>query len=208
MRNKGVRRSFFRYFNAPTIDAFCVDSPFRRRFLAGVVSTCWKYIARIPLFLPSFRERQIMRVSPLREKHSPDSCAMFTFSRRYEFPPADHIFRDPAAQFWKSPLLPGTGEYCVLQGDMDTILNARKMRAIHARCIWYHVSYMMRSCGGAIAPTSARNSVCGSSELEEFPAKGREYWDFWRCLQASFVSKWLFLKCDKRCGWRKSIWIW
>jgi hypothetical protein len=77
-----------------------------------------------------------MRVSPLREKHSPDSCAMFTFSRRCEFPPADHIFRDPAAQFWKSAATPG-GRREVLRparDDVDTILNARKMHAIHG-CI-------------------------------------------------------------------------
>lgn len=27
---------------------------------------------------------------------------MLTFSRRYEFPAVDHIFRDPAAHFWKT----------------------------------------------------------------------------------------------------------
>jgi len=53
--------------------------------------------------------------------------------------------------FGKAPPPPaGAGKYCVPRGDMDTILNARKMRAIRG-CVWYRVSYVIRSCGGAIA---------------------------------------------------------
>lgn len=43
-----------------------------------------------------------MQVSPLREKHSPNSCDVHILKALRILSAVDHIFRDPVAQFWKT----------------------------------------------------------------------------------------------------------
>lgn len=76
-------------------------------------------------------ERQIMRVSPLREKHSPNSCDVHILKALRIPAGGSHISRSSGAVLENLCL---RREYCVLQGDTDMILNAGKMHAMYVRC--------------------------------------------------------------------------
>lgn len=75
-----------------------------------------------------------MRVSPLREKHWPNSCNVHILQVLRILPPLNHIFRSSAAQFWKiTPVFCVRREYCVLRGDADAILNTSEIHVCFAR---------------------------------------------------------------------------